>query len=119
MRATIRLYAESYERDPSGHDQEPQVQDQSCALGTVRLPLQSVPHGPLMKKTLITLMGSKLCVTPNKCNAFIEVFEAEELFCRSMIISGQGFPNNLSFFNVLQLKLGTDKERCIVCIKKS
>ncbi|XP_055470149.1 phosphoglucomutase-like protein 5 [Psammomys obesus] len=25
VRATIRLYAESYERDPSGHDQEPQA----------------------------------------------------------------------------------------------
>nr|XP_054365514.1 phosphoglucomutase-like protein 5 [Mirounga angustirostris] len=25
VRATIRLYAESYERDPSGHDQEPQL----------------------------------------------------------------------------------------------
>ncbi|XP_008583414.1 PREDICTED: phosphoglucomutase-like protein 5, partial [Galeopterus variegatus] len=25
VRATIRLYAESYERDPSGHDREPQA----------------------------------------------------------------------------------------------
>lgn len=35
VRATIRLYAESYERDPSGHDQEPQVPKQSWALSTV------------------------------------------------------------------------------------
>lgn len=31
VRATLRLYAESYERDPSGHDQEPQVQKQLCS----------------------------------------------------------------------------------------
>ncbi|KAJ8782343.1 hypothetical protein J1605_010322 [Eschrichtius robustus] len=37
VRATIRLYAESYERDPSGHDQEPQVPERSCALSTVCL----------------------------------------------------------------------------------
>lgn len=35
VRATIRLYAESYERDPSGHDQEPQVPKQDCTLSTV------------------------------------------------------------------------------------
>ena len=37
VRATIRLYAESYERDPSGHDQEPQVTKQSCTLSIVYL----------------------------------------------------------------------------------
>lgn len=51
VRATIRLYAESYERDPSGHDQEPQVTQQSCVLSTVYLTLMEnfkSSSGPLV-----------------------------------------------------------------------
>lgn len=92
MRATIRLYAESYERDPSGHDQEPQVPKQSCAPSTVCFTasgkflelLYAFSGNDYILESKFHIDTSSwrtnLRVTTSKFNSFIEVFSIEQLF---------------------------------------
>uniref|UniRef100_A0A8C0NEZ5 Phosphoglucomutase 5 n=1 Tax=Canis lupus familiaris TaxID=9615 RepID=A0A8C0NEZ5_CANLF len=124
MRATIRLYAESYERDPSGHDQEPQVSSALCVLSLLEnlgSSCELVVKFWKVSSVLIDPAEGQACSNSRQI-VFIhslQCLEQKSSALDSLMSVDQHFPNDFPFLMVLQfVNRGDIKKKHLVQIKK-